>query len=231
MTRLAEIEREYTLAEIAIMTRAAPAKLLGLADRGDLSPGEIADVAVYRAGEEGSALFGKAAFLYKDGHLVVRDGSVVSRRMGRTLTLDTKADPAMTRRLERYYDDTYGIPTRWFQVPEHALGLARSVRGGSMAALTRNGVVIDDTFAEAFPMSGTGIVITAGHERWVLEAARSMTGFATSVIACGVEAGIDRMLSPEETPDGRPGVRILIFGIDGERAEEAARDARSASAS
>ncbi|WP_188854635.1 formylmethanofuran dehydrogenase subunit A [Aureimonas glaciei] len=124
MTRLSEIDREYTLAEIAIMTRAAPAKLLGLADRGDLSPGKIADVAVYRAGDDRSALFGKAAFLYKDGHLVVEDGSVVSRRMGRTLTLDTKADPAMTRRLERYYDDTYGIPTRWFQVPEHALGLA-----------------------------------------------------------------------------------------------------------
>jgi formylmethanofuran--tetrahydromethanopterin N-formyltransferase len=85
-----------------------------------------------------------------------------------------------------------------------------------MAALTRNGVVIDDTFAEAFPMSGTGIVVTAVNERWVLEAARSMTGFATSVIACGVEAGIDRMLSPEETPDGRPGARILIFGMDGE---------------
>ncbi|BDA86304.1 formylmethanofuran--tetrahydromethanopterin formyltransferase [Aureimonas sp. SA4125] len=85
-----------------------------------------------------------------------------------------------------------------------------------MAALTRNGVVIDDTFAEAFPMSGTGIVVTAVNERWVLEAARSMTGFATSVIACGVEAGIDKMLSPEETPDGRPGARILIFGMDGE---------------
>lgn len=85
-----------------------------------------------------------------------------------------------------------------------------------MAALTRNGVVIDDTFAEAFPMSGTGIIVTAVNERWVLEAARSMTGFATSVIACGVEAGIDRMLSPDETPDGRPGARILIFGMDGE---------------
>ncbi|GGD36438.1 formylmethanofuran--tetrahydromethanopterin N-formyltransferase [Aureimonas glaciei] len=85
-----------------------------------------------------------------------------------------------------------------------------------MAALTRNGVVIDDTFAEAFPMSGTGIIVTAVNERWVLEAARSMTGFATSVIACGVEAGIDRMLSPEETPDGRPGARILIFGMDGD---------------
>lgn len=82
-----------------------------------------------------------------------------------------------------------------------------------MAALIRNGVTIDDTFAEAFPMSGAGIVVTAVNERWVLAAAQSMTGFATSVIACGCEAGIDRMLSPEETPDGRPGARILIFGM------------------
>ncbi|MBC8129418.1 MAG: formylmethanofuran--tetrahydromethanopterin N-formyltransferase [Rhizobiaceae bacterium] len=83
-----------------------------------------------------------------------------------------------------------------------------------MAAIVRNGVTIDDTFAEAFPMAGTGIIVTAANEKWVLEAARAMTGFATSVIACGCEAGIDRLLSPEETPDGRPGARLLIFGMD-----------------
>ncbi|RYE84908.1 MAG: formylmethanofuran--tetrahydromethanopterin N-formyltransferase, partial [Hyphomicrobiales bacterium] len=83
-----------------------------------------------------------------------------------------------------------------------------------MAALIRNGVTIDDTFAEAFPMSGTGVIVTAVNERWVMAAAQSMTGFATSVIACGCEAGIDRMLSPDETPDGRPGARLLIFGME-----------------
>lgn len=77
-----------------------------------------------------------------------------------------------------------------------------------------NGVAIEATFAEAFPMRGTGIVVTAASERWVLEAARSFTGFATSVIACGCESAIDRLLGPDETPDGRPGVRILIFAMD-----------------
>ncbi|MCQ8783174.1 formylmethanofuran--tetrahydromethanopterin N-formyltransferase [Mangrovibrevibacter kandeliae] len=81
-------------------------------------------------------------------------------------------------------------------------------------SLIRNGVVLDDSFAEAFPMRGTGIVITAVSERWALEAARSFTGFATSVIACGCEAGIDRLLTPEETPDGRPGVMVLLFAMD-----------------
>lgn len=68
-----------------------------------------------------------------------------------------------------------------------------------------NGVTIDDTFAEAFGMRGTRVIITAQNLRWAYNAARAMTGFATSVIACGVEAGIERELSPEETPDGRPG--------------------------
>ncbi|WP_102960132.1 formylmethanofuran--tetrahydromethanopterin N-formyltransferase [Mangrovicella endophytica] len=82
-----------------------------------------------------------------------------------------------------------------------------------MPELTRNGIVIDDTFAEAFPMRGTAIVVTAVNEHWAMEAARSFTGFATSVIACGCEAAIARVLSPNETPDGRPGVRILIFAM------------------
>ena len=77
-----------------------------------------------------------------------------------------------------------------------------------------NGVRIDDTFAEAFDMAATGVVITAPTVKWAEIAARTMTGFATSVIACGCEAGIDRPLSPEETPDGRPGFRVLIFGFD-----------------
>lgn len=124
MTRLSELTREYTLSEIAIMTRAAPAKLLGLADRGHLGEGTIADVSLYRDGADKTAMFGSAAYVFKDGHLVVKDGDVVSRRMGRTLTLDTKADPAMARRLDAYYDEKYGIPSRWFEVPGDALGLA-----------------------------------------------------------------------------------------------------------
>jgi formylmethanofuran--tetrahydromethanopterin N-formyltransferase len=76
-----------------------------------------------------------------------------------------------------------------------------------------NGVLIDDTFAEAFGMRGTRVLITAQNLKWAHIAAASMTGFATSVIACGVEAGIERELSPEETPDGRPGVAVLMFAM------------------
>jgi len=76
-----------------------------------------------------------------------------------------------------------------------------------------NGVAIDDTFAEAFGMRATRIIITALESKWALHAANTATGFATSVIACGCEAGIERELTPEETPDGRPGVAILLFAV------------------
>ena len=82
-------------------------------------------------------------------------------------------------------------------------------------ALQRNGVLIDDGFAEAFPMKATRIVITAHNLHWARTAAVSMTGFATSVIACGCEAGIERELGPNDTPDGRPGVAVLVFSMSG----------------
>ena len=76
-----------------------------------------------------------------------------------------------------------------------------------------NGIAIDDTFAEAFGMAGTGVIITADTMKWARVAAVTMSGFGTSVIGCGAEVGIDRELKPEETPDGRPRVRVLLFGF------------------
>ena len=81
--------------------------------------------------------------------------------------------------------------------------------------MIRNGVAIDDTFAEAFGMRATRILITALNLKWAYHAARSLTGFATSVIGCGCEAGIERELAPEETPDGRPGLAVLLFAVSG----------------
>ncbi|MCU0734950.1 MAG: formylmethanofuran--tetrahydromethanopterin N-formyltransferase [Methylotetracoccus sp.] len=78
-----------------------------------------------------------------------------------------------------------------------------------------NGVEIDDTFAEAFPMKATRVIITAQNLKWAYHAAQAMTGFATSVIACGCEAGIERELDPSETPDGRPGIAAMIFAMGG----------------
>jgi len=75
---------------------------------------------------------------------------------------------------------------------------------------------VADTFAEAFPMRFARLVITAATEAWALEAARSMTGFATSVIGCKCEAAVERALTSAETPDGRPGIAVLLFAMDRE---------------
>jgi formylmethanofuran--tetrahydromethanopterin N-formyltransferase len=74
-----------------------------------------------------------------------------------------------------------------------------------------NDIAIDDTFAEAFGMKATRLIITAHNLKWAQHSAAALTGFATSVIACGCEAGIERELSAEETPDARPGVSVLLF--------------------
>jgi len=74
-----------------------------------------------------------------------------------------------------------------------------------------NGVLIEDEYAEAFPNWACRVIITAINEKWAVNAATEATGFATSAIGCPCEAGIERILSAEETPDGRPGVAIMIF--------------------
>ena len=100
-----------------------------------------------------------------------------------------------------------------------------------MPQLIRNGVRIDDTFAEAFPMSGDGaFIITAPNRKWARQAAITMTGFATSVIGCGCEAGIDVEFCRDETPDGRPGVRVLLFAMSPKRRRRSSSSIASANA-
>jgi len=84
-----------------------------------------------------------------------------------------------------------------------------------------NGSLILDSFAEAFPMSGTGLVVTAANERWLQHAVTAACGYACSVIGCDAEAGVDTWLDPAQTPDGRPGVRILFFAFNRDALEKA----------
>ena len=83
-----------------------------------------------------------------------------------------------------------------------------------------NGVEIEQTFAEAFPMKATRLIITGMNDHWAYAAANHMTGFASSVIACGCEAGIEKKLSAKETPDGRPGYSVLIFAMSKKQLED-----------
>jgi formylmethanofuran--tetrahydromethanopterin N-formyltransferase len=84
-----------------------------------------------------------------------------------------------------------------------------------------NGTTIEDTFAEAFPMTACRLIVTAETAEWALTAGRMTTGYAASVIGCDAEAGIERTLTPEETPDGRPGVSLLLFAFSRDALQKA----------
>lgn len=79
--------------------------------------------------------------------------------------------------------------------------------------LTIGKTEIDDTFAEAFDMKYTRLVITAHDQHWLHAAVREFTGYSSSVIACDLEAGLESWLGEDRTPDGRPGAAILAFGF------------------
>jgi formylmethanofuran--tetrahydromethanopterin N-formyltransferase len=87
--------------------------------------------------------------------------------------------------------------------------------------LTVNSVPIEDTFAEAFPMAAARVVVTAETPGWARTAGQSATGYAASVIGCDAEAGVERELSPDETPDGRPGVSLLFFSFSRDALQKA----------
>jgi formylmethanofuran dehydrogenase subunit A len=122
VTTLPAISREYSLTEIATMTRAAPARLLGLADRGHLGPGAVADIAVYSVEADKAKMFRAAALVFKDGDLVVRNGEVTHCRWGRALHVRPERDRAIDRRMNAYYDERYGLSPDVIKVPESAIG-------------------------------------------------------------------------------------------------------------
>ncbi len=104
MTTLASIEREYSLYEIAIMTRAAAAELVGLSDRGHLGAGAAADITVYVPDDDREKMFSRPRYVFKDGQLVVRDGQVVNVVWGTTHVVKPEYDPAIEKQLASYFD-------------------------------------------------------------------------------------------------------------------------------
>ncbi len=117
MTTLPALEREYSLGEIAIMTRAAPARLLGLKDRGHLGVGALADIAIYDDRPDRAAMFRAADRVFKSGIEIVRGGRVLGRSFGKALTLAVSSESAMARRLSAYTEQVYGLPADMFAVP------------------------------------------------------------------------------------------------------------------
>lgn len=121
MSLLKDLKKEFTLNEIAIMTRTAAARMLGLHDRGHLQPGGIADIAVYTEQADKEAMFSRAELLFKNGELVVRQGDVQLRRPGTTQVVQTAFDPRIKLDLQTYYDQFYSLRLDNFTVGDVGL--------------------------------------------------------------------------------------------------------------
>ncbi|OUL75369.1 formylmethanofuran dehydrogenase subunit A [Paraburkholderia hospita] len=99
---LPELTREFSLYDIAIITRAGPARLLGLKDRGHLAPGAAADIAVYRDDADRERMFTSPAYVFKDGELVARDGNLVSTPTGGIHFVSPDYDRSIEKTLRQY---------------------------------------------------------------------------------------------------------------------------------
>uniref|UniRef100_UPI003D2B7340 formylmethanofuran dehydrogenase subunit A n=1 Tax=Methylophaga lonarensis TaxID=999151 RepID=UPI003D2B7340 len=109
MTLLKDIQQEYSMSDIAVMTRAAPAKLLGLTDRGHLAPGAIADIAVYTEQDDKTAMFARADMLFRNGVLVIDKGELLSAKPGQTVAVSPGYDRHIERTIQDYFDRFYSL--------------------------------------------------------------------------------------------------------------------------
>jgi len=99
------LTREYTLGEIAIVTRAGPARLLGLSHKGHLAPGADADVTVYAPDADRAKMFAAARYVIKAGAIVVEEGQLRRAPAGARLAVHPDYDTAVTKDVKRFFDD------------------------------------------------------------------------------------------------------------------------------
>ena len=115
------LSREYSLYEIAIMTRAGPAKILGLKDYGHLAPGAVADITVYKPQKNVEKMFEKPEYVFKDGRLIVKGGKVVRVIAGGTHTVRPDYDKGIEKDLKRYFDRYHTMKLDNFRVADHEI--------------------------------------------------------------------------------------------------------------
>jgi formylmethanofuran dehydrogenase subunit A len=129
---LPTITREYTLDDIAIMTRAGPARSLGLRDRGHLGVGAVGDITVYKDNPDREAMFATPAMVFKNGELVVRDGKVVKAVQGATHVARPEYDKGIEKSLTDYFDRFHTVRMENFKVADEEI-----VRGDKGAIIVQ----------------------------------------------------------------------------------------------
>jgi formylmethanofuran dehydrogenase subunit A len=118
---LPSLEREYSLYDIAILTRAGPARSLGLKDIGHLGPGACGDVTVYTDNSDREAMFAKPELVFKNGEVIVRDGKVVKVVQGATHVARPEYDRAIEKPLKDYFDRYHTIAMENFRVSDEEI--------------------------------------------------------------------------------------------------------------
>ena len=118
MSQVGGLDREYSLYEIAVCTRAGPARILGLSDRGHLGEGAAADITVYQPQDDAEHMFGHPVLVFKDGEPVVKDGEIVKVVGGRTHVVRPDYDAGIERRLGAYFDNYHTVALRNFKISE-----------------------------------------------------------------------------------------------------------------
>lgn len=118
---LATLDREYTLYEIAIMTRAGPARSLGLADRGHLGVGACADITVYDDNPDREAMFATPEMLFKNGELIVRNGKIIKAVNGATHVARPSYDRSIEKQLKSYFDDYNTVRMENFRLSDEEI--------------------------------------------------------------------------------------------------------------
>ena len=189
------LDREYTLNEIAIITRAAPARRLGLRDKGHLGVGADADVTIYHDRADREEMFATPRYVIKGGELAVEDGDLrraddgllLSSSRRRSIPRSTACSSRCSATATRSRSSTTRSATRRCASPRGSWRRPRE----QLPARRRRG---RRHVRRGVPDALRAAVITAATDGWALEAARSATGFATSVIGCKCEAAIERPL-------------------------------------
>ena len=104
------------------MTRAAPARILGLSDRGSLKPGKIADISLYDQNQSIDKMFSKAKYVFKNGKEVIKDGKILNIVKGSTQSLILNYDKKIRKDIKKWFDKFYSLELDTFEVDENFFG-------------------------------------------------------------------------------------------------------------
>jgi formylmethanofuran dehydrogenase subunit A len=125
---LARLDRQYTLGEICIITRAAPARLLGLANKGHLGPGADADITIYTPSGDIQQMFEWPRHVIKAGDLILEDGERRAAPIGKTLHVTAEYDRAIEPHLAKWFDEHYSLKFNNYAVNESYLPQQEAIR-------------------------------------------------------------------------------------------------------